>query len=232
MADGRRSTIAVLAKAPIAGFAKTRLAPRLGAEGAAALHALLVERTLAAAAAAGFDRVVLWCAPSRADFRGVAVPPAVALHDQPEGDLGARLRAALAAHLADGPVVIVGTDAPALSAPALAEARAALAGGPDALLVPADDGGYAAIGVARAREREALEALLAGVPWGTGAVLAVTRERLRLLGWTWRELPAVRDVDLPADVDWLLGSGLLTGAERERMAPYVRAAPAERRTAT
>jgi rSAM/selenodomain-associated transferase 1 len=232
MAEPARSTIAVLAKAPIPGFAKTRLAPRLGAEGAAALHAVLVERTLAAAARAGFDAVSLWCAPSRAAFHGVAIPAAIALQDQPDGDLGARIRAALAAHLASGPVVLVGTDAPALTAARLAEARGALAGGADAVLVPADDGGYAAIGLARERGADALSALLAGVPWGTGEVLAATRERLRLLGFTWRELPPVRDVDLPADVDWLLGSGLLTGAERERMAPYVRAAPAERRTAT
>ena len=41
--------LAVFARAPVPGEAKTRLIPLLGAEGAAALHVRLVERMLATA---------------------------------------------------------------------------------------------------------------------------------------------------------------------------------------
>jgi rSAM/selenodomain-associated transferase 1 len=213
-------TLAVMAKAPLPGFAKTRLVPRLGREGAAELHAVLLERTLRTAAASPFDVVSLWCAPDRrsAFFAALAGSPALELHDQPDGDLGARMLAAAELHLASGgPVVVVGTDCPELGARHLEQLRAALLDGADAALLPAADGGYAALGLARADR-----ALFDCVPWGSPEVLAVTRERLRRLGWTARELAAVRDVDLPEDVDWLLESGLLEERERARIARHLR----------
>jgi rSAM/selenodomain-associated transferase 1 len=227
--DTRRNgaTLAVMAKAPIPGFAKTRLIPRLGPEGAAALHAVLLERTLRIAASSGFDAVVaLWCAPDRRSpfFEALRLSAALDLdlHDQPEGDLGARMLAVFETHLpAGGPVVLVGTDCPELSSEHLASCRAALAGGSlrgrrhagaDVVLLPARDGGYAAIGLARVDR-----SLFDGVPWGSSEVLAVTRERIRRLGWRAHELSPVRDVDEPEDVEWLLASGLLTPAEEARI---------------
>jgi len=213
-----RVTLAILAKAPVPGYAKTRLAPRLGAEGAAALQAVLLDRTVRAAEAAGFARVVVWCAPDArapelAALRGRA---GLVLRDQPGGGLGERLLAAFEADLPDGPVVAIGTDAPALGAGHLARAAAALAEGAPAVLTPAEDGGYALLGLARVDP-----SLFQGVPWSTAEVLAATRARLAALGWAPRELPAVRDVDLPADLDWLLESGLLDGEERARLSPWL-----------
>jgi uncharacterized protein len=212
--------LAVLAKAPIPGFAKTRLAPRLGPEGAAELHAVLLERTLRAAGSSGFAPVALWCAPdSRSPFfaalRGVA---ALDLHDQPEGDLGARMLAAFELHLAAGaPVVLVGTDCPELGPARLRAAGAALAGGADAVILPAADGGYAALGLARVDR-----SLFDGMRWGSSEVLEETRRRIRRLGWTAHELRPVRDVDRPEDLEWLLASGILSGEEVERIARYLR----------
>ena len=74
----------------------------------------------------------------------------------------------------------------------------------DAVLVPAEDGGYALIGLARADSL-----VFEGVRWGTTDVLDQTRERLRKLGWRWRELDTVWDVDCEADYDRLVQSGLL-----------------------
>lgn len=213
-------TLAVMAKAPIPGFAKTRLVPRLGPEGAAEVHAVLLERTLRLAAASGFASVALWCAPSSRSpfFEALRAGAAFELRDQPGGDLGARMLAAFEFHLAaGGPVVMVGTDCPELVAGHLEAARAALSGGADAVLLPAADGGYAAIGLARVDR-----SLFEGVRWGSSAVLEETRERLRLLGWKAAELSPVRDVDRPEDLEWLLRSGLLGEDERARIAPYVR----------
>lgn len=218
MRDPRPATLAILAKAPIPGFAKTRLVPRLGPAGAAELHAVLLERTLRLASSAGFGSVTVWCAPDR---HALAFASARAagheLRDQPPGDLGARMLAASRLHVAaGGPVVLIGTDCPQLAVEHLDQARAALAGGADAVLLPAEDGGYAAIGLRRVDA-----SLFEGVPWGTAGVLKATRERLRRLGWTAHELAPVRDVDVPDDLHWLLASGLLAAEERARIARHL-----------
>jgi rSAM/selenodomain-associated transferase 1 len=201
------AALAIFARAPVPGAAKTRLVPRLGAEGAAALHARLVEHTLRTAASAAFADLSLWCTPSTEHpvFRACERLAPLRLVPQPAGDLGARMHAVFEALLPAGrPIVLVGTDAPGLTAACLREAASSLAGGDDAVVVPAEDGGYALLGLRRVDR-----ALFDGVPWGTDAVLAETRTRLSRLRWTWRELAPVRDVDRPEDVDWLLESGLL-----------------------
>lgn len=219
-ARGGEAALAVMAKAPIPGFAKTRLVPRLGPAGAAELHAVLLERTLRTAASSAFARVVLWCAPGRRSpfFAALSRAATLELRDQPEGDLGRRMRAAFEHHLAAASaVVMVGTDCPELTVEHLSSATAALSAGADAVVVPARDGGYAALGLVRLDR-----SLFEGVPWGTPDVLATTRARIRALGWTAHELPPVRDVDVPEDVDWLLASGLLDDDERARIARHLR----------
>ncbi|MEP7302492.1 MAG: hypothetical protein ABI699_13300 [Caldimonas sp.] len=61
-----RVDIAVLAKAPIAGFAKTRLIAALGPAGAARLHRRLAARTVATAVSAALGEVTIWGAPDTA----------------------------------------------------------------------------------------------------------------------------------------------------------------------
>ena len=89
--------IAILAKAPVPGYAKTRLIPALGADGAAALQAAMLKRTLAMALAAGIGPVTLWCAPDRSHPAfAEAAAQGVALAEQPAGDIGQRMQAAMA----------------------------------------------------------------------------------------------------------------------------------------
>src|SRR5687767_4067016 len=87
--------VAVLAKAPIPGYAKTRLIPLLGEIGAARLQEKLIERALATASAAAIGPVTLWCAPDDTDrvFREAARRHRVRLAVQPGGDLGERMLA-------------------------------------------------------------------------------------------------------------------------------------------
>lgn len=208
-------SLAILARAPIPGYAKTRLIPRLGPDGAAGLHAVLVRRTVETALAAGLSSVTVWCAPGRGDpfFQRLASRGEVDLRDQPPGDLGERMLAALRSQLERGfPALLVGTDCPGLTPGHLRAARAALAGRSDAVLTPAEDGGYALIGLSRVDRR-----LFEGIPWGTSGVLDGTRARLGELGWTTHELGPLRDVDRPEDVDWLLGAGLLDDDDRLRI---------------
>jgi rSAM/selenodomain-associated transferase 1 len=195
--------VAVLAKAPLAGFAKTRLIPVLGADGAAALQARLIARAVTTACAAGIGPVTLWATPDETHpvLQAIAGECAVALVRQRDGDLGARMLAALAA--ANAPALVIGTDCPALAAEHLRTAADILRGGTDAVVVPAEDGGYALIGL-RAPE----PTLFSDMRWSTPSVMEETRRRLERLGMSWQEPVTLWDVDLPADLERLRRIGL------------------------
>lgn len=194
---GPGCALIVFAKAPVAGLAKTRLIPALGAAGAAALAQRLLEHTVAAAAQAGCRHVELCATPDagHAAFQRLAAQHALALTLQGDGDLGQRMDRALTRALqAHASAVLIGTDAPALDDARLAQAQAALQSH-DAVFVPALDGGYALVGL-----RRPAPALFAGVAWSTPQVMAQTRERARAAGLRWAELEPVFDVDEPADL--------------------------------
>ena len=190
--------IVVFAKAPAPGRVKTRLIPTLGEAGAAALHRRLVMHTLRAAQEADLGPVELWCAPDthHAFFSECERGFGVSLHSQCEGDLGARMRRALENVLGRAErAILVGSDIPALSAQYLRDAERALSRAHDAVIGPAEDGGYVLIGLARCDPD-----LFRDIPWGEPEVLAETRGRIAALRWRCFELPALSDVDRPEDL--------------------------------
>ena len=197
----------VFAKAPQPGTVKTRLIPLLGAEGAAALQRTLVARTLAAACAAATGPVELWCAPDCSDayLRDCARTCGATLRNQVGNNLGERMLHAFehALRAARG-AVLIGTDCPALGAEHIRAAADALAGGYAAAFCPAEDGGYALIGLAQCNAR-----LFDEVHWSESDVMADTRSRLRELGLRWHELATLWDVDRPEDYRRLMSSGIL-----------------------
>jgi rSAM/selenodomain-associated transferase 1 len=196
-------SIAILAKAPVPGIAKTRLVPVLGADGAANLQAQFIRRSLQTAMGAGVGPVTLWITPDRHHpaIKAIAVPLAVKLADQPDGDLGDRMLAAIAA--SPGPAIVIGTDCPALTSEHLRAAAAALRDGVDVVIVPVEDGGYGLIGMRRAEP-----ALFAGMTWSSDSVMAETRRRLTRLSLAWWEVARLWDVDVPADLERLACEGL------------------------
>jgi len=199
--------LVVFAKAPQPGRVKTRLAPVLGEGGAARLHTRLVEEALRLAVKARFNRIELHCAPRMRDpfFAALALRHRIALCAQGAGDLGARMHRAFERVLrAADAAVLIGTDCPAMRPADLLAAASALREGVDAVFCPAEDGGYALIGLRRVSSR-----LFAGIEWGSATVMSDTRARLRGLGWRWRELRTVWDVDRPEDYARLRRSGLL-----------------------
>lgn len=194
--------VIVMAKAPVAGYAKTRLIPALGADGAALLAERLLRHAIAQALDAGIGPVELCCAPDarHAVFAELGSDPRVALSEQGEGDLGARMARALQQALASHDrALLIGTDAPALDAAVLRAARDRLAEH-DAVLGPAFDGGYTLIGL-----RRFVPTPFEAMPWSTPQVLAITRERLRAAGLHHAELPPLHDIDEPADLVHLSG---------------------------
>jgi rSAM/selenodomain-associated transferase 1 len=188
-----RGRIAIFARAPVPGQAKTRLVPALGANGAAALQAALIRHTLQTAFKSGAT-TELWCHPDvhHPLFKSCAQEYGVICHQQQGEDLGARMRHA--ADASPGPVVLIGTDCPTLLSEDLTAALDGLEEF-DAVLGPAADGGYYLLGL-----NCSARPLFEGVAWGTDRVLAVTRDRLAGLGWRWKELGARHDIDRPEDL--------------------------------
>jgi uncharacterized protein len=188
--------VAILAKAPLPGLAKTRLIPVLGAHAAAVLQERLTERAVETACAAAIGSVALWGTldVKHRMFSDLAARFPVTLARQPEGDLGARMLAAFEA--ASGPALVIGTDCPVLTADHLRQAADILRHECDAVVIPAEDGGYVLIGM-----RVPQIVLFDDMAWSTDTVMTMTRERLRDAGLTWKELPPLWDIDREADID-------------------------------
>ena len=125
----------------------------------------------------------------------------IAVVRQRDGDLGARMLAAIAA--ANGPALVIGTDCPALTSSHLRAAADILRAGRMRWSFPAEDGGYVLIGM-RAPE----PALFSQVNWSTPGVMDETRRRLRERGLTWQEPVTLWDLDLPEDLERLHEIGL------------------------
>lgn len=188
-------SVAIMAKAPVAGLAKTRLIPALGATGAARLQRRLTLQILQTAQQASLGPVALFCAPdtNHRFFRALHARTGVALVAQHTGDLGQRMHTAVSAH--SGPVLVVGTDCPALTPADLQAAAQQLCAGHDAVVQPAEDGGYVLIGL-----RAPCWPVFDGVAWSTEQVMPQTRTRLAAQGLRWCEAPTLWDVDVPADL--------------------------------
>jgi rSAM/selenodomain-associated transferase 1 len=193
--------ILVFAKAPIPGQVKTRLIPSVGAKAAASLHKRLVFHSLETVTRAGLGPVQLWCTPSTEDpfFELCAGKFPLELHKQTGGDIGKRMAYAFDHTLGKvSSALLIGTDCPSLTQDDLKEAFEVLAQGTDAVIGPAEDGGYVLLGL-----RRSVSELFEGISWGTNLVLEETRKNLRLLGWQWHELEKRWDVDRPEDLDRL-----------------------------
>lgn len=158
--------LVVLAKAPVGGLSKTRLAAAIGVESAESVARAFLADTVSLAYRDACNTVVSF-APANARSFFEALAPHAALHPQPDGDLGHRIRAALDDALRTASsAALIGADTPDLPLPIIEQAFAAL-GSHDLAIAPADDGGF----VLMATGHPLPEALFAGVEWSTPRVL-------------------------------------------------------------
>ncbi|HEV7913082.1 MAG TPA: TIGR04282 family arsenosugar biosynthesis glycosyltransferase [Albitalea sp.] len=205
----RGCALIVMAKAPRPGFAKTRLLPALGADGAARLAERLLESAMATAVESRIGPVTLCCDPdaTHAAFVRLAARHAITPALQGDGDLGVRMQRALSQALREHRrAVLIGTDAPGIDAAYLRDAADALIDH-DAVFGPATDGGYTLVGVSG----EAPASLFAGIAWSTAEVMAQTRARLGRLALRHVELRTLPDIDEPADLIHLPAGWLADG---------------------
>ena len=206
--------VAIFTRAPVAGAAKTRLIPLLGAEGAARAQQAMTWHMLEMATALPGATVSLWCAGDvahpflqrcSAHFHVECVP-------QCDGDLGMRMADCLHRGLASHErMLLIGSDCPAMTTTDLEAAAAAL---DDARMVfiPAEDGGYVLVGA----RRGGLETgCFDNVAWGGADVMLQTRRQLLQHGWKagsdWCEMPALWDVDTPEDFKRAVAGQLAEG---------------------
>jgi rSAM/selenodomain-associated transferase 1 len=196
----RPTRIVIFAKAPIPGFCKTRLIDALGEEGAAALAAKMLCRTVEVAMRADLGPVELCVAPEpeHATLRALNVPPKVVWSRQAEGDLGARMAAAVLRTLArDENVLCIGTDCLELEVKHLKDAVRALHQNP-VVIAPAHDGGYVLLGLSQFDA-----SIFQDMVWSTELVFKETIQRIERLGWRVTQLETLRDIDEPTDLAFL-----------------------------
>ena len=181
------TALIIFAKAPVAGQAKTRMIPALGAQGAARLAQQLLLHAVQQAAQVPWDALELCVSPDTThpafaqakDMAKYMGQCPLSWSEQGDGDLGQRMHRAFVRHLgstATPGALLIGTDAPALDAARLRDAAQALQGH-DAVFVPALDGGYALVGLKRPDAR-----VFDGMSWSHDRVLADTRTRLAAAG--------------------------------------------------
>lgn len=193
----KRPGIAIFARAPVAGEAKTRLIPELGAERAAEIAALLLRLTVERVTEFWPGEVYLYGAPDAEHplFRQLAKEFHVHLRPQERGDLGARMAVALdeliGVHEA---AAIIGIDVPHCPWHVIEQAYELLAKG-RSVIGPSEDGGYYFIGL-----QAGAPGLFSELAWGAPTVLAQTLDRARDAGVELEQLPRLRDVDTYADL--------------------------------
>lgn len=194
-----RPRLLLFARAPVPGRVKTRLAPLLTAQGAASLYRAFLEDAARTCVSPEWDPVLeVEGDPDDPDLARLFGEPWIRRR-QPEGDLGARLAAAFTFAFAGGApaAVAVGSDHPELPRGRLMEAFARLARGERAVVVPADDGGYCAIGLDRS---VAPAEVFGAIPWSSAGVLAATLAGLSRNGVIASLLEGSHDVDRPEDL--------------------------------
>jgi uncharacterized protein len=195
------SVVLVVAKAPVAGFAKTRLASTVGARMAAQLAAAALLDTVDSARAVPGARVACaltgeLAAAERADELTEALRDCV-VFPQRGTDFADRLanaHAEVAARFPGAPVLQVGMDTPQVRPSLLTGALTRLEE-TDAVLGPATDGGWWALGLRRPNDAHVLRTVPMSQP-DTGARTAAA---LRGIGLRVDPLPEVSDVDTMAD---------------------------------
>jgi hypothetical protein len=193
-----RDVLVVMAKKPVAGEVKTRLAHRFGAAAACALYRAFL-RDLHARLSPGAWRM-LWAVQPAGEDLSDDIGTRVTCLGQRGADLGERMHNVFADLFASSPpdtrIAMIGADVPHLAPASISAAFAALDAA-DVVLVPTRDGGYCLVGLRRAVD------LFTALPMGTDQVLRRTEDRVRVLGLRLRLEPETFDVDEPEDLEAL-----------------------------
>lgn len=218
--SARGLAVVVMAKRPVAGRVKSRLAAAIGGAQAADAYRHTLEETLGTVARVPGSTPILalpaeaagGSAPSAAGWRPPADMRVLRQRDGLNGGdpLGERLGGVFADLFEEGyeAVVIVASDSPRLPPRFLEQAAEALRGGPatcgrDAVLGPAFDGGYYLVGLSQpawSRTGRLVESALSAAALGTATAFDDTLRGFRSAGLDTEVLPAWIDLDRVDDL--------------------------------
>ena len=192
--------IVIVAKKPEPGRVKTRLCPPLTPPQTARLAEAFLRETVQLARSALQDIAIGFSPDDTVNWFETEFPH-VTLLPQGTGDLGHRMAHLFVQAFAteSEPVILVGADTPQLSPQRLTEAAAELEGDTDLVLGPAADGGYYLVGL-----KSPTPELFRNIDWGSATVLRQTVERANTLGLQVALLREERDIDEPADLEWIM----------------------------
>ncbi len=194
-----RELLIIFTRFPFPGQAKTRLIPRLGAQGAADLQRMMTECTFTSCcelAARRHLQVQVFYEGGKEDEITKWLPIGMSHQPQYPGDFGQRIEHAFEyGFLSEMErVIIVGSDCPSLTAKIIEEGFDCLKK-TDLVLGPAHDGGYYMIGL-----RKQAGLLWQNVSWGTKHVLAQTLKNAKNISLSHSLLKTLADVDRPEDL--------------------------------
>ena len=198
------AVVIILAKAPLAGLVKTRLSPPLSLTAAAGLAAAALQDTIVAARQAMRPTAVVVV------FDGDPspwIPADLPTIPQCSGGLDVRLADAFDRVHADhsASMVLIAMDTPQVTPTMIDDAIVLLeADDCDAVIGPAEDGGYWLIGLRPLRvstNESSYAPLFHGVPMSTDETGAGQRARLEAMGWRVRTTNSLRDIDHFFDVE-------------------------------
>jgi len=214
----RRYAIAVMARAPEAGRAKTRLVPPLSYETAADLYrCLLLDKLQQVAGLSDIDPYLSYTPLEARSSMLTLLPERFTLIPQAGSSLGDRLHRLSAILLERGhpAVILIDSDSPTLPTPYLLDAVVRLQSGTtDLVLGPTDDGGYYLIGLTRP-----CRTLFDDIPWSSPTVLKETLHRAAAQRLQTAVLPSWFDIDTPDDLIRLRRDLATAGAT---IAPHTR----------
>ncbi len=183
------------------GRVKTRLVGALSEAQTAEIHAAFVSDLTERLQGGRYHFQISWAVSEDEDFPAGLVIGGGENVRQADGNLGDRLHRGMAAAAERSELVAaIGSDHPELRPETVEEAFQKLEEGADAVFGPTADGGYYLVGLRRSAVRPEV---FDGIAWSTATVLAESLERCRHLGLTVAQLPAGRDIDVPADLEAL-----------------------------
>jgi rSAM/selenodomain-associated transferase 1 len=188
-----------MAKAPVPGAVKTRLAPPLTQEQAAELyHALLSDQLEHLTALEAVDLYVAFTPSEAKPLIANIVPARYRSFAQRGGDLGERMNEVFAELWRRGhrSLIVIGSDLPPVPLDTFHQGFAQLsADGKRVVLGPSGDGGYYLAGM-----NQPVPEIFSGMTWSHDQVLAETVQRLTRLGIDFTLLPQWFDVDKVGDI--------------------------------
>jgi len=206
----RDTSLVIIARPPLLGRVKSRLAVAIGAPAALAVYRQLLHRVATVQAAWPGPVCLLAEHNDGWDDTGLAH---LVRRLQPSGGLGPRIAAGLAWGCSVAPqAVVIGTDCPALSIPHLTAVAAGLNATTSVAFGPAEDGGYWALGVTALAPMSLLSA--DDLPWSQPTLLVESTRRLQTHECAWHCGPRLADCDEVTDLHAAVAAGFLRLPDR------------------